>query len=324
MKSSKPIRNYNKLVCIKESLALSYWFDSGSAVYYDNYIHIIGSADRAVYPTSMHLVLDKFGNIIYNITAPFIANSELNLSLLNGKIYAIGGTNGISVWVFDPTVSGYAAGSWSEVNADFTAAIGERKMAWGTDYNGWFYIGGGWSGTNVYKTQNFTSWTFCANLPSQINKLSGCGCCVFNNKIYIIGGGANQATNDFTGFYESEVNGYVYSFDPLTNTFNQVYQNQEHFGQTWLDAVSNNKYMYVIKGYIYPASISAQYPGGTNAVPTNNRGVLRSEDGVTWESLDLQYGHMFLSERHRASVVNVGDIPYIIAGFGSKDVWTIV
>lgn len=322
MKPSKPIKSYDKLICLKANKLIDKWFDSASCVYYDGYIHLIGSADRAVYPTNKHYVLNTFGDIIHSITCPWTANAEIVLSKLNNKIYIVGGTGSQEIWSFDPAISGYTASSWILINA--SPSIGDRRMSFGGDINGWFYIGGGWGQSSIYKTQNFTDWTFCANLPALIDKLSGCACCVFNNKLWLIGGGANMATNDAVGFYESEVNGYVYTFDPTNNTFNQVYQNQEHFGQLWLDAVSNDKYIYVVKGYIYPSSIASQFPGVTNAVPRNNRGILRSQDGITWTSIDLKYGSNYFSERHRTSVVNINNTPYLMGGFQHNDMWRIV
>lgn len=315
------------LVNIKElGLFDDGWGDSPGICYYDGYIHTVGQARTAIYPSNIHYVFDLSGNIIHKITAPFDPRSEANISLLDGKITCIGGAGSTQdIWQFDPAIAGYAAGSWSLINADFTASIGSRYMAAGADYGGWFYIIGGWNSSSVYKTQDFVSWTFVADLTgTAIDKISACGCCVFNSLIWLIGGGTNMASGGSAEFYASECNGKVYTLNPTSGALTEILTDQLKFGQIWLDAVATTDYIYVNKGYIDPNTLATQYPPDTTAVSGNNRGLFRSSDGTTWESLGLTDGLATLFERHRMGVVNVGDVPYLLGGYNSNDMWKIV
>lgn len=327
MHPSKPIRTFDKLICIKPNNLITYWADSMSCVYYDGYIHAIGSADRAIYPTKNHYVFDTHGNLIHMINAPWAsAKSEINLSKINGKIYTVGGTiNNNEIWSFDPSVAGYTASSWVLVNDSAVSSIGNRYMAWSGDVNGWFYIGGGYGGgaenNKVYKTQNFTNWTHCATLPTDILKISACGSTVFNNKIYLIGGATNFPTDDVNGLYASEVKGYVYVFDPANNSFTKLLEDQNKFGYIWIDAISIDNYIYVSKGFVSTAQGSSHSPVLNQG---NKRGMLRSSDGITWSEINLRYGDYYFYERHRPGVVNVLNTPYFLGGFSSNDMWKIV
>lgn len=311
------------LVNIKEVGLMDRWGDSVAGAWYNGAIHLVGQAEKAIYPSKLHYIFDTSGNRIAKITAPYPPRGETCVSKLHGNLYSISSTTSNDVWKFDPSIAGNTAESWVEVNSDFTPSIGSRLMAAGLDFNGWFYIFGGWNRSTVYKTQDFLNWTLVGNLPANIDKLSACASFVFNNKIWLIGGATHMANGGGPNeFYESDVDGYVYTFDPQSETFEEIHQDKELFGSIWLDGAADDTYMYVSKGYISTAQF-ASYSGGTSAREGNNRGLLRSTDGIVWENVELKVGLAFYFERHRACMVNANGTVYIIAGYNANDMWKI-
>lgn len=319
------------LTCIKEQGLMSHdghleWGDSLSTVYLDGYIHAVGQARRAVYPSNKHYVFDLNGNVAHEISAPFDPRGEANVSTIGGKLTAVGGAGTTQdIWQFDHTIAGYTAGSWTQIDSNFVPEIGRRDFASSADLNGWFYITGGANNNTVYKTQNFTSWTLVGNLPANIARVCAPAFFVFQNKLWIVGG-ATDVTDilggDPNGIYNSDVNGYVYNLDPATDTWTLVHQDKELFGQIWLDGAANSSAMYISKGFISTAQL-ATYGGGTGAREGNNRGLLRSVDGVTWTSMGLTDGNAFFYESHRRGFLNVGEDIYSLAGFAANDMWKI-
>jgi hypothetical protein len=318
------------LTCIKEQGLMSYqghfeWGDSLGVIYFDGKIHAVGQARRAIYPSNSHYVFDLNGNVLYNISAPFAARGEANVSTLGGKLTALGGAGNVQdIWQFDPS-TGYNAGSWTQIDADFTSKIGRRDFAASATVNGWFYMIGGTNNNTVYKTQNFTSWTLVGNLPSNITRLCACAFFVFQGKIWVIGGGANVTNSDAAatgGLYNSDLNGYVYNLNPATDTWTLVSQDKELFGSIWIDGAANSTAMYISKGYISTAQL-ATFPSGSGARFQNNRGLLRSTDGVNWTSMSLISGNAFFHESHRRGFLNVGEDIYSVAGFAANDMWKI-
>lgn len=316
------------LTCIKEgglmvdSNGAPRWGDSLALCYYDGMIQAIGQAEVAIYPSQLHYAWDLNGNIVHRYTAPFPARAETCVSLLGGKITSVGSTTTYDVWQFDPTIAGYTSASWSQITSNFIPSIGQRIMATSADVGGWFFIIGGWNRNTVYKTQDFTNWTLVATLPTELESISACGCCVFNGLIWIIGGSTNMSSGAGTEFLAGQVNGRVFTLDPDDGTITEVHQDQERFGQVWLDAVATDDYIYVLKGYI-SSSMLSQYPSGTAARFGNNRGLMRSADGQIWEDLSLTDGIATLYERHRAGAVKVNNNAYFLAGFNANDMWKI-
>lgn len=309
------------LQCIKPTgllttlTGLPRWADSLAAVEFGGNIHLVGRAVNAVFGSKLHQVFDINGNSVALYEGPFTGTNEANLSLIkSGKIVCVGGTTSNEIWEFD-TTAGYASGSWTQLSADFSGAIGQRKMAFSFDLNGWFYIGGGWGGDTLYKTQNFTSWTLVHTLPNAIKKLSGCAFFTHNGKGYCIGGADNMATNDSTGFYAAANSGYVYRFDPADDSWTLVTTSTANFGTVWIDGVSDGTNIYVNKGM-------------NSSTFVNQRGLLySSDDGVTWNTIDPSdtvLGVEVLAERHRAAMVLVAGAVYIIAGYGCNDMWKIL
>lgn len=310
------------ITCIKENgLCQDEWGDSIASTYFDGYIHGVGQARRAIFASNLHYVWDTSGNIIHKIEAPWDPRSEALLSKLNGKLYVIGSAGSLQdIWVFDPTVAGYTAASWSLVNASFVADIGNRYMAAGGDIGGWFYIAGGWGRTTVYKTQDFLTWTFVANLPAIISKISAPAFFIKDSLLWLVGGSCNMTTEDATGFYQGELNGHVHTMD-ASGTFTLLMSDQEKFGQVWLDGGTDGTNIFISKGYIDPTAFIAQYPPVTSANPSNNRGIMTSTDGVAWTDISPIDGLAIYHERHRTSMVNAGGIVYTLAGFMGNDMW---
>jgi len=116
------------LTCIKEAGLMPEWGDSLGMIYFDGKIHACAQARRAVYLSKLHYTFDINGNIIDTITAPFDARAEVNISTLGGKITVIGGsaTGLVDIWQFDPTIAGYTASSWTQIDSNFVPKIGNR------------------------------------------------------------------------------------------------------------------------------------------------------------------------------------------------------
>lgn len=298
----------------------SEWGDSLVPVWFDNKLHCAGQARRAIYPENTHLVFDLEGNLLYNIAAPFNARAEGPTVVLNNKLYVFGGTTTQDTWCFDPTIDGYTANSWYLVG-NYQSAIGGRKAAWGIVLNGWFYCGGGIGSTTVYKTQNFTTWTLVGNLPTNIAYITTMAWFEFQGKLWVIGGSAG-ITSESVSIYDGAVDGYVYSFDPVTEIWTLVHQDKELFGSMFIDGGANSTAMYVSKGYISAQQL-ATFPPGSNARQGNNRGLLRSTDGINWTEVTLTDGLAFFYESHRRGLVTVGEDIYSLAGFAANDMWKI-
>jgi len=312
------------LVNIKETGLMDRWGDSLGTAYFDGKIHAVGQAEVAIVESNKHYVFDLNGNVLYKITAPFEARAESICSTLNGKLYLVGGVSPTAqnVWVFDPTIAGYTAGSWSSVGS-YTSAIGSHPFCFGADMGGWFYYGGGVGINTFWRTQNFTTWENLGTLPSNISELAACGSCVHNGSLYVIGGTSQTtlAGGGAAATYAGNVHGYVYKYTHGTG-WELVTQDKERFGQQWLDSISDGTYIYTVKGYISPAQFATY--GATSARQGNNRGLMRSTDGVTWEDMSLFDGMATLFERHRSVGVRVDNTAYFLAGWGSNDMWKIV
>lgn len=300
------------LQCVRETGVWDEWGDSAAACHYDGKLHTIGQARNAIIADNFHYVYDiATGERLYKISGPFSGRGEACLSLIGNKITIVGGTTTQDVWDFDPSRSGYAAGSWSQVNADYTGTLGNRKMAFCFDWNGWFYIGGGQTGDDIYKTQDFITWTYVCDLPNPIKKLSACGCAVFNDKVYLIGGADNLSEESTAALYAADHSGYVYEFDPSDDSFTLLTTDTAKFGTIWIDAIATDSYIYVSAGLDV-------------ATQRNVRGFWRSTDGVTWESVSTTDGLAFYGERHRTGVALCAGVPYLIGGYGWNDMWKIV
>lgn len=288
------------------------WADSLSGVYFDGAIHVVGRAVNGLLGSKLHQRFNTNGQSLSLFDGPFTGTNEANLSLIkSGKLVCVGGTTSFEIWEFNPLVAGNAAGSWSQITADFSASIGQRKMAFSWDLNGWFYIGGGWGRDTLYKTQDFLNWTLVGNLPANILKLSACAYFVHKGKGYCIGGSDNMLTEDSTGFYNGNKSGYVYRFDPAGETWTLVTTDPTNFGTVWVDGVSDGTNIYVNGGLDVASGL-------------NVRKLLYStDDGATWNSISPVDGLEVFSERHRCAMVNVGGIIYMIAGYGSNDMWKI-
>lgn len=306
------------VTCIKNTgllttlAGLPRWADSLAGVYFDGSIQVIGRAVNGLAGSKLHQRFNTSGVSLSLYDGPYTGTNEANLSLIkSGKLVCVGGTVSFEIWEFDPLVAGYASGSWSQITADFTPSIGQRKMAFSFDLGGWFYIGGGWGRTNMYKTQDFLNWTLVGSLPANISKLSGCAFFTHKGKGYVIGGSDNMVTEDSAGFYAGNKSGYVYSFDPGTDTWTLITTDAVNFGTVWIDGQSDGTNIYVSGGLDVAAGL-------------NVRKLLYStDDGATWASISPIDGLEIYAERHRAAMVNVSGTVYILAGFGCNDMWKI-
>lgn len=308
---------------VKEFGMMDEWGDALGPAYFDGKLHSVGQAKQANVPTALHYVWDTAGNRLHKYTPPFTNESEMICSkVVSGKLVAIGGTNASEIWQFDPTVAGYTSASWSVINSNFIAAIGERPMSQGADAGGWFYIFGGRNNSTVYKTQNFTSWTLVGNLPANLTRWCAGACVSHGGKIYLIGGATNLASPySNTEMQLAEVKGYVYEFNPTGDTYTLVLTDQVKFGQIWCDAGSDGTKIWLCQGLV-SATQAATYVTPPRA--GNQRGLWYSSNaGATWTSQAVTDGTATLFERHRTGIAGTGSVAYLYCGNSANDLWRL-
>lgn len=291
-------------------------------MYYDtdsNHIHIIAGAINATIPSNYHFVFDTTGTRIAKFTFPvaMAARADCPSSLLGGKITIIGGdgiVNGFKdVWDFDAARNGYDSSSWQLVNSDFTPAIGNRVLSFFTDLNGWFYLGGGQTKTNVVRTHDFITWDTVADLPTKLRWSQTAACVAWDKYIVVMGGGTETAGTGTVALYFSTLAGTVYRIDTTDWSIDSVYNNQPYFGSLWANAVANDEYIYYVKGAIATQQLD-QFPEGTSS--GNQTGMVRSRDGgLTWEVWD----QTLLSTHAKGYCRGVGQVLWFGAGNNRND-----
>ncbi len=300
------------------------WYDSVSGILgNDGFIHLIGSAHFAIAATNDHWVLDPSDlSIVHHISAPWNPIGETGLSKLLGgnKIVRCGGAGGTAfdAWLFDPSVAGYTAGSWSEIIDDASSQTGDRRMAAHVDFGTEHFIFGGWNNDTYCKTSDFLTYTTLGTLPTNIKRISGCAYGEFGGKIRLIGGSTEMATGGPTEFLSGRFRGGNWSYTPGTNTFTQESADSiPNFGTCWCDFGKTASQFYVGRGYNSPLSADFIPEDG------NKRGVLISTDGVTFTEMSpLLDGRKAFYERHRASYVQLDANRLLMAGgFAANGAW---
>ena len=295
--------------CVLEYGACVEHTDSIAMADFDGMLHGFGGAVQATTESNLHQAWSKTtGKRLYRYAAPFTASSEQLISTIKtGKLVLIGSVDASDIWEFDPTIAGYASGSWSQLDSNYQTEIGVRTMAAGFDLGGWFYILGGWGGTDCYKTQDFLNWTLVGSLPSAISRISGCGWCVHKGVAHLIGGSTRLASPyGLTEFYAAETLGHHYTFDGSTFTF--VETDDAKFGTTWCDLASDGTNLWLAKGY-----------NGSG----NVRGLLKStDDGATWSEVSpLNDGLCWFNESHRRGALSTNGAAYFVGGNFANDIW---
>lgn len=311
--------------CIRQANLLPEWFDSATAGYYDGYIHLVGQATKAVIPTNTHYVLDLNGEVVHFLTPPIGDRAEGLVSHLNGKMYQVGGIAKDDVWCFDPSKAGYSNSSWQMTNPNFSTLIGRRVMAGGCDANGWFYIFGGWDNNTVWKTQDFVDWIYVGELPPDLNRLSSAGCCLFQGKIWVVGGVSNVMGINTESFYNGTVEGHVYTLDPTTDKWTKIHRDKVKFGCCWGNLQTDGTCLYWVRGFVSSAQ-AATFDSEDGIVANyNQRGVYASMDGIKWTEVSLYAENNlgFLFERHATAHVRVGNAVYFLGGFAANDMWKL-
>lgn len=299
------------------------WLDNDGGGYTDavtmyyqrdsNKIHLVAGAINATIASNIHYISDTLGNITDRFIFPsaMAARADCPHSTIGGKLTLIGGDGNPSgngfhdIWQFDPN-SVNDSTSWTLINADFTPAIGERILSFFTDLNGWFYLGGGQTKTNVVRTQDFINWDTVATLPTKLRWSQTAACVAWGKYIVVIGGGTETGTFGSTALYTSTLEGTVYRIDTTDWSIDSVYNNQEFFGGLWGNAVANDEYIYYVKGTIHPSQLT-QFPPGTSS--GNQDGMARSRDGgLTWEEWEqsLPARHATGTARGQGSVLWLG------------------
>lgn len=294
--------------CLLEYGACIEHTDSITMADFDGMLQGFGGAVQATAESNLHQAWSKTtGERLHRYATPFTPSSEQLISTIKtGKLVLIGSVDASDIWEFDPTIAGYASGSWSQLDSNYQTEIGNRSMAWGGDIGGWFYIGGGWGGTDVYKTQNFTSWTLVGSLPSAISRISGCGCCAHDGLIHLIGGATRIASPyGLTEFLAAERLGHHYTFDG--STFTLVETDAAKFGHIWGDLASDGTNLWYARGYKV----------------SNERGLLKStDDGATFsEATPLNDGLRWFNESHRRGALSTSGAAYFVGGNFMNDIW---
>lgn len=273
-------------------------------------IHGFGGAPQAAaVGTNFHHVWNKDGSLFTRYAAPFPADSEMLVSLVkSGKIVAMGSINSQEVWEFDYSIAGYTSASWSKIGTTYTAAIGVRAMAAYCDLGGWFYVVGGWGGTNVVRTQDFVTWSTVVALPSAIDRISGCGFAVHGGVLHLIGGATRIASPyDINAFYAAEQLGHHYTFNGTS--FSLVETDATKFGHIWGDLASDGTNLWYSRGF--------------RTVGGNERGLLKSTDeGSTFTTFSpLNDGMRWFVESHRRGALSTSGGAYFIGGNFVNDMW---
>ena len=195
------------------------------------------------------------------------ARAGLGVAVVNGKIYAIGGTDGSSSLntneQYNPSTNQWTSETpMPTARSDFAIAVFNNQIyvIGGT-------IGNGFVGNNEAYDPATNSWEMKTSMPTPRSELTAC---VLNDKIYLIGGKKYSNTSP----YYNET-GLTEIFDPSTNTWSTgsplptpVYG--------YASAVVDNK-IHIIGGSMNSVS-------GTNAVNSN-------------QVFDLQSGNWSLGAR---------------------------
>jgi len=297
--------------CLLEHKACVEHTDSIAMVDFNGMIQGVGGAIGTNDESSWHQGWSKTtGGRLFRYQAPFPISSEMLVSKVkSGKIVAIGSVDSAAIWEFDPTIAGYTAESWSEITSDFTPQIGSRRMAWGADIGDWFYIGGGWTGTDVYKTQNFTSWTLVGSLPAALVRISACAWCVHGGVIHLIGGATRLASPYGNDEYQNaERLGHHYTFDGTS--FTLIGTDAAKFGSIWCDLASDGINLWFVGGYPPSSGRNKRYPYKS------------TDSGATWTQItEINDGMCWFSEAHRRGALSTSGAAYFIGGSYVNDVW---
>ena len=180
------------------------------------------------------------------------ARAGLGVAVVNGKIYAIGGTDGISSLntneQFNPFTNQWTSEApMPTARSDFAIAVlnNEIYVIGGT-------IGNGFVGNNEAYNPATNSWEMKTSMPTPRSELTAC---VLNDKIYLIGG---KKYSNISPYYNETSLTEIY--DPATNSWstgsslpNPVYG--------YASAVVDNK-IHIIGG-------SSNSGSGTSAVNSN-------------------------------------------------------
>lgn len=148
---------------------LPFWFCNGSAVVYDNKIHILGG----VYDSSAHYSWDG---------TEWALESTLPVNFYNGS--AVVYNNKIHILGFVNHYS-WNGTQWTEESELPQADTGFGKNA--VVYNNKIHILGTGSGYDAHYSWDGTEWTLESTLPEEFGF---CRAVVYNNKIHILGGSA--------------------------------------------------------------------------------------------------------------------------------------
>lgn len=300
------------MTCLLEHKACVEHTDSIAMVDFDDMLQGFGGAVGTVDESNWHQGWSKTtGQRLFRYAAPFTSSSEMLVSKVKtGKIVVIGSVDSAEVWEFDPTIDGYTEDSWTQISSDVTSDVGgHRRMAFGADLDGWFYLGGGWNGTDVWKTQDFSSWTLVGSLPTEIVRISACASFVHGGVIHLIGGATRLASPYGNDEYQAaERLGHHYTFDGSNYTL--IETDAVKFGSIWCDAASDGTNIWFVGGYPSGSGRNKRYPYKS------------SDDGATWIQItEINDGLKWFVEAHRRGALSTEGAAFFVGGSYVNDVW---
>ena len=247
----------------------------------DGKIYFVGGGAE----NSDHNIAERYDpvtNTWETLASMSVARRSVACSVLNGKLYAIGGFGLSSVEVFDPLNGNWTAGVALPDSASSGTAITVSDK---------IYLVGGGNSSNQYTHQVLSfdpitnQWTAKANIPTARH---GIKLVWFENRIWAIGGNVGVATKK------------VESYDPTTDTWKS---------EASLTTARMWSVAWVTNGKIYTG-------GGHYGSPLNS---IEVYDPTTkqWSNAGS-----FPENKHAADAVVLNDKVYVIAGKRDADAYS--
>lgn len=224
--------------------------------------------------------------IAWQAEAPFPASPSHTFGCVvkNGLIWVVG-TDGQNlnagglpyVWTFDGT-------TWVQVSASWGADVGLMRNLMGvTVHKDYIYVVGGQNPVftssatffnNIYRSLDGVTWSLVANFPTALNNRSMPCVMSLNGKLYIAGG-------------------FTYT-EPTRVRYTDVYVS-ENDGLSWnkvgdLPVSTDYQNSAVFDGKLWVLDGAKEWPNPPAGAYPNRKGIHFSDDGATWETLNLNMG----------------------------------
>ena len=178
----------------------------GSSFAYNGRLYMVGGIDESSNITSSvhYSTINPDGTLsAWATTTPYPDFlSHLSATSYGGRIYSLGGYNGLnytSTVYYAQINGGGSLGSWQRTTS-LPSPMGSF-LVWA--YGGNIYISGGWNGSNTTSSSYYApingdgtlgAWTQIQSYPEEIDNVSGA---VYNGRIYVVGGSILSATTRY-------------------------------------------------------------------------------------------------------------------------------